>query len=78
MEDYDYSNSEVALLVNGLGSTPLMELYVLNNDVRNLLKEKSITVKENLVGNYMTAFRYVWMFCYFIKTRFRIRKFVKR
>ena len=55
MEDYDYSNSEVALLVNGLGSTPLMELYVLNNDVRNLLKEKSITVKENLVGNYMTA-----------------------
>lgn len=55
MEDYGYSNSEVALLVNGLGSTPLMELYVLNNDVRNLLKEKSITVKENLVGNYMTA-----------------------
>lgn len=55
MEDYDYNNSDVALLVNGLGSTPLMELYVLNNDIRNSLKEKSINVVDNLVGNYMTA-----------------------
>lgn len=55
MEDYDFSNSEVALLVNGLGSTPLMELYVLNNDVRDILNKNSIKVKDNLVGNYMTA-----------------------
>ena len=26
LDDYDYSNSEVAVLVNGLGGTPLMEL----------------------------------------------------
>ena len=28
IEDYDYSESEIALMINGLGATPLMELYV--------------------------------------------------
>lgn len=53
--DFDYENSEVALLVNGLGATPLMELYTLNNDVHKVLAEKNITVVKNLVGNYMTS-----------------------
>lgn len=55
LADYDYSNSEVALLVNGLGSTPLMELYILNNEVEKLLSEKGIKIYKTLVGNYMTA-----------------------
>lgn len=55
LADYDYSNSEVALLVNGLGSTPLMELYILNNEVEKLLTEKGIKIHKTLVGNYMTA-----------------------
>ncbi len=33
LADFDYCNSEVALMVNGLGATPLMELYILNNEV---------------------------------------------
>lgn len=55
LKDYDYSNSEVALLVNGLGATPLMELYILNREVCNLLEEKNIKVYKNMVGNYTTA-----------------------
>ena len=55
LKDYDYSNSEVALLVNGLGATPLMELYILNREVCRLLEEKNIKVYRNMVGNYTTA-----------------------
>lgn len=55
LEDYDYSGSETALLVNGLGGTPLMELYILNKEVQELLEEKGIRVYRTLVGNYMTA-----------------------
>lgn len=55
LADYDYENSEVAVLVNGLGGTPLMELYILNMEVQNLLKKKGIRVHRTLVGNYTTA-----------------------
>lgn len=53
--DYDYKNSRVALMVNGLGATPVSELYILNNEVFKLLEEKGIEVANNLVGNYMTS-----------------------
>jgi dihydroxyacetone kinase-like protein len=55
LDDYDYIGSKVAVLVNGLGATPLMELYILNNEVQKLLAEKNITACHTLVGNYMTA-----------------------
>lgn len=55
LKDYDYVGSEVALLVNGLGATPLMELYILNKEVCNILQEKNIKVYKNMVGNYTTA-----------------------
>ena len=55
LADYDYQNSEVALLVNGLGGTPLMELYILNNEVCKILEEKNIKVYRSFVGNYMTS-----------------------
>lgn len=54
-EDMDFSNSQVALITNGLGSTPLMELYILNRDIHVELNKKNIKVEKNLVGNYMTA-----------------------
>ncbi len=55
LNDYDYSNSEVALLVNGLGGTPLMELYILNNDINDILIYHGIKVYKTFVGNYMTS-----------------------
>ena len=55
LSDMDFSGSEVALMVNGLGGTPLMELYILNNEIRHLLKVKNIKVYKSFVGNFMTA-----------------------
>ncbi len=59
LEDFEKSTSmeeaEVALMINGLGATPLMELYVLNNDVQEYLENKKIKVYKTFVGNYMTA-----------------------
>ena len=55
LEDIDYSESEVAVLVNGLGGTPLMELYVMFNEVEKILSSKGIQVYKSFVGNYMTS-----------------------
>ncbi|MCI8506805.1 MAG: dihydroxyacetone kinase subunit DhaK [Lachnospiraceae bacterium] len=60
LEDYKASGietegGEFALMVNGLGATPLMELYILNGDVQAYLAEKGIKIYRTFVGNYMTA-----------------------
>lgn len=55
LDDFDYSHSETALLVNGLGATPLMELYILYNDVERILTGSDIKVHRAFVGNYMTS-----------------------
>lgn len=55
LEDKEYQGKEVALLTNGLGTTPLMELLILNKNVREILDNKNVKVYKNLVGNYMTA-----------------------
>lgn len=47
--------SEVAVLVNGFGSTPMQELYVFNNDVCEHLVRKGIKIYRTFVGNYMTS-----------------------
>ncbi len=46
---------EVALLINGFGATPLMELYLFNNSVSNELEKAGISIFKTLVGNYMTS-----------------------
>lgn len=46
---------EVALLINGFGSTPLMELYLLNHAVFRELNSKKVKVYRTFVGNYMTS-----------------------
>ena len=55
LADYEFTGSQVALMVNGLGGTPLMELYILNNEVRQLLEAKGIQVYKTFVGNFMTS-----------------------
>ncbi|WP_319205558.1 dihydroxyacetone kinase subunit DhaK [uncultured Ilyobacter sp.] len=46
---------EVAVMVNGLGATPLMELYIVNRKVAEILKAKEIKIANTYVGNYMTS-----------------------
>ena len=49
------SGDEVVVLLSGLGSTPLMELYILYNKVYDLLQEAGIKVYLPYVGNYFTS-----------------------
>ena len=48
-------NDEVAVLINGLGETTLMELFIINNRVAQVLEEKNIKAVDTIVGNYMTS-----------------------
>ena len=45
----------VTVLINGFGSTPLQELYLLNNAVCRVLDEKGIKIHRTFAGNYMTS-----------------------
>ncbi len=54
-EDIDYVGKEVAVIVNGMGGTPLMELYIINNFVNDYLGKKGIKIYDTMVGNYMTS-----------------------
>lgn len=54
--DYPFvEGDEVAVLVSGLGATPVMELYVLYDEIERLLAEKGIRVYRPYVGNYFTS-----------------------
>lgn len=55
LADIDYSGSEVAVMVNSAGATPLMELFIIYNHVADVLAEKGIKVYKSLVGEYMTS-----------------------
>lgn len=55
LADYDYTGSEIALMVNGLGGTPLMELYILNNEIEKILTANNIKIHRTFVGNFMTS-----------------------
>lgn len=46
---------EVAVLINGLGSTPLDELYIMMGEVSDVLKERSIKLHRAYVGEYATS-----------------------
>ena len=53
--DKDYTGTETAVLLNGLGGTPLMELYVMYHEVKKELEQRGVTIWKALVGNYMTS-----------------------
>ncbi|WP_040948906.1 dihydroxyacetone kinase subunit DhaK [Gorillibacterium massiliense] len=51
----DGSESEIALLINGFGATPLQELYLFNHAVNRELAAHQVKVNRTFVGNYMTS-----------------------
>ncbi len=48
-------NTEIMLLVNGFGATPLMELYGVYHSAAKLLGDENLQITRSLVGNYTTA-----------------------
>lgn len=55
LADYQEKPKEVGVLVNGMGGTPLMELFVFMNDVQQLLEQAAVKVTFHKVGNFMTS-----------------------
>ncbi|GAB3584645.1 dihydroxyacetone kinase subunit DhaK [Calidifontibacter terrae] len=55
LADLDFTGSPAIVMLNGMGGTPLLELYVMYAEVARILSAKGITVARNLVGNYITS-----------------------
>lgn len=55
LNDQDFSNGEVAVLISGLGATPVMELNLLYSHVADRLEAENIRVHRTYIGNYFTS-----------------------
>jgi dihydroxyacetone kinase-like protein len=56
VEDLPYSSGDKVLaFVNGMGGTPLIELYIMYSEVAKLAQEHGLKIERNLVGNYITS-----------------------
>ncbi len=49
------SGDRVLAFVNGMGGTPLLELYVVYNKVAAMCRDRGVTIERNLVGSYITS-----------------------
>ncbi|MFD1722756.1 dihydroxyacetone kinase subunit DhaK [Amnibacterium endophyticum] len=49
------SEDDVLLFVNGMGATPLAELYIVFDAAASVLRERSITISRSLVGSFVTS-----------------------
>jgi dihydroxyacetone kinase-like protein len=56
LADLPFKNGdEVALLINDLGSTTMMELLIVNRRVRRILRDHTISVYDTVIGSYCTC-----------------------
>ena len=56
VDDLEVKEKEkVCVIVSGLGATPIMELYVLYNNIEEELTKRKIEIDKVLVGNYVTS-----------------------
>jgi dihydroxyacetone kinase-like protein len=55
LADLDFTSSPVIVMVNGMGGTPLIELYLMYSEVAKIIEKAGIAVARNLVGNYITS-----------------------
>ena len=56
VEDLPFSSGDrVLAFVNGMGGTPLLELYIVYAEVARLAGEHGLRIERNLVGNYITS-----------------------
>jgi dihydroxyacetone kinase-like protein len=49
------AGEQVLAFVNGMGGTPLVELYVVANELARILHGRDITIARSLIGNYITS-----------------------
>lgn len=60
LDDHDLpAGTEVAVLVSGLGATPLNELYILNNTIETEISARGLIIHRTYIGNYFTSLEMV-------------------
>jgi dihydroxyacetone kinase-like protein len=56
VEDLPFEQGDQVLaFVNGMGGTPLIELYIVYDDLKKFLDGRGITISRNLIGPYITS-----------------------
>lgn len=55
LDDFENLDGDFVLMVNGMGQTTEMELFIVNNFASDYLKERNINIKKTFLGNYMTS-----------------------
>ncbi|MFL5855112.1 MAG: dihydroxyacetone kinase subunit DhaK [Solirubrobacteraceae bacterium] len=56
LEDLPFNEGDrVLAFVNGMGGTPLIELYIVYRELNRFLQGRGITIERNLIGNYITS-----------------------
>ena len=55
LADLDFQGGPSIVMLNGMGGTPLIELYLLYGEVAVLLEKAGVQVARTLVGNYITS-----------------------
>ena len=55
LKDFENLDGDFVLMVNGMGQTTEIELFVVNNFCHDYLKEKNINIKKTFLGNFMTS-----------------------
>src|SRR5438105_11252087 len=56
LEDLPFNSGDrVLAFVNGMGGTPLIELYVLYNEVAKIAQQRGLSIERNLIGNFITS-----------------------
>lgn len=60
LDDHDLpEGTEVAVLVSGLGATPLNELYILNDTIESEISARGLKIYKTWIGNYFTSLEMV-------------------
>jgi dihydroxyacetone kinase-like protein len=55
LADLDFTSGPAIVMVNGMGGTPLIELYLMYGEITKIIKKAGITATRSLVGNYITS-----------------------
>jgi dihydroxyacetone kinase-like protein len=55
LADLDFTGSPTIVMLNGMGASPLIELYLMYGEVATLLQKAGVSIARNLVGNYITS-----------------------
>ncbi|RWB09943.1 MAG: dihydroxyacetone kinase subunit DhaK [Mesorhizobium sp.] len=60
LDDHDLAaGTEVAVLVSGLGATPVNELYILNDTIEQEITGRGLSIRQTYIGNYFTSLEMV-------------------